>query len=315
MAIYTRAALGAPLLALASTACFNINQGPVDVPDLRNDPDVNPPPLVLSRPDTDGNWDIYSDDLTSFGIPNQTSSDSAIGSKKLTDHPARDEYPSLSPDGLRVVFQSERAGNWELYVTDTGGALRPTRLTDHPTRDVRPAWSPDGSKIAFASDRSGSGTEIYRISPDGAGVAIMLTHRGSVSTDPDWSPDGSKLVFSSVDESGFSQVYLMNADGTEQTRLTSAGVASESPVWSRDGSEIAFVRDSEIWVMNVDGSDARVLAGEEREFLSAPDWNDSSGDTIGFQLTCCVRPQGVYLYNRVNGNLVFVTAGGQPDWY
>jgi len=314
--MYTRAAVIAPLLALASTACFDIMQGPVDDPPTpSNAPDTNPPAVVLSRPDSNGNWDIYGDDLTNVVVRNQTPSDSASGSDRLTVHPARDDHPTLSPDGLRVAFQSERDGNWEIYVTGTGGALRPTRITDHPSRDIRPAWSPDGSTIAFASDRSGRGTEIYLIEPDGVGSAARLTDRRTTSTDPDWSPDGSRIAFSSVDESGFSQVYVMNADGSAQSRLTNDAVASKSPAWSPDGSEFAFVRGSAIWTMNADGSDQRVSASEARDFLSAPDWNSSGAVTIGLQLTCCERREGIYVYNRIGGSLAFLTAGRNPAWW
>ena len=313
--MYTRAAVIAPLLLLANIACFDIMQGPIeDRPEPPNAPDTNPPVLVLSRPDSNGNWDIYAEDLTNLGVRNPTPSDSASGSERLTSHTAVDDYPALSPDGLRVAFQSERDGNWEIYVTSSGAGPRPTQITHHPSDDVRPAWSPDGSTIAFASDRSGHAIEIYLIEPNGAGAATRLTDHGSVSTDPDWSPDGSKIAFSSVDESGFSQIYVMNAGGTGQSRLTSEAVASESPAWSPDGSEIAFVRGSEIWIMNADGSAQSVSASEARDFLSAPDWTSSSGATIGLQLTCCERPQGIYVYNRLSGSLGFLAAGRQPSW-
>lgn len=313
--MYTRATVSAPLLALVSTACLNIDTGPPGDPaPAPLGPDVSPPSLVLSRQDTSGNWDIYADDLTNLGVRNQTASDSASGSERLTEHPARDEHAALSPDGLRVVFQSERDGNWEIYITDTGGALDLVRITDNPARDVRPAWSPDGSTIAFGSDRGGSGSEIYLIDADGVGPARPLTNRQSDATDPDWSPNSSKIAFSATDETGFRQIYVINADGKDETRLTNEAVSSESPAWSPDGSEIAFARNWSIWIMHTDGSNQRVTIGEERNFLTAPDWDSPSGATIGLQLTCCERPEGIYVHNRFSGGLGFITAGRQPSW-
>jgi len=50
------------------------------------------------------------------------------------------------------------------------------------------------------------------------------------------------------------------------------------------------------------------------DFLSAPDWNAPEPKTIGLQLTCCDRPHGIYMHNRVNGKLMYLTSGRQPAW-
>jgi TolB protein len=48
----------------------------------------------------------------------------------LTTHPAADTEPSWSPDGTRIVFQSDRSGNVDLWVLD---ASRWTRAAREPT--------------------------------------------------------------------------------------------------------------------------------------------------------------------------------------
>jgi Tol biopolymer transport system component len=61
-------------------------------------------------------------------------------------------FPAWSPDGSKIVFQSNRTGEWHLYLMNPDGTgvrdLTPT------LRDCRnPSFSPDGSRIAFTRRR------------------------------------------------------------------------------------------------------------------------------------------------------------------
>jgi hypothetical protein len=66
-----------------------------------------------------------------------------------------DWLPSWSPNGLQLVYETNRDGNSEVYVVDADG--RNTRnLTNHEANDLWPTWSRDGHLVAFSSSRSGS---------------------------------------------------------------------------------------------------------------------------------------------------------------
>ncbi len=75
-------------------------------------------------------------------------------------------------------------------------------------------------------------------------------------------------------------VYVMRADGSGVRPLRRGGVASGAYglAWSPDGSRLAFVAESAIWVMDVDGSDlVRLVAaggapGEAPGWLASPTW-------------------------------------------
>ena len=68
-----------------------------------------------------------------------------------------------------ILFHSDRAGAFDLYVVDTNG-LGQRRLTDDPAHDFWASWSPDGPRIAFTSAREGN-FDIYTMNEDGSGSA------------------------------------------------------------------------------------------------------------------------------------------------
>lgn len=75
--------------------------------------------------------------------------------------------PRYSPDGFKVVFQSSRDGQSEIYVMNSDGKEQ-TRLTTDPAADTAPAWSPDGAKILFTSLRDGGSPALYVMNADGS---------------------------------------------------------------------------------------------------------------------------------------------------
>ncbi len=168
----------------------------------------------------------------------------------------------------RVVFASNRDGDWDIYSMDVNGDNL-LQLADHPLFDEYPACSPDGRKIAFASDR-GVTRDLYLMDSDGNNV-VRLTHDNFIETRASWSPDGTKIAFSNFRiVVGNSEIYAMDADGNNVVNLTKHEMHDVRPSWSPDGSKIAFVsfRDGglndphHIIVMNADGKGRRNLTGD-----------------------------------------------------
>jgi TolB protein len=172
-----------------------------------------------------------------------------------------DDGYAWSPDGRRLAFMSDRAGNFEIYLVNADGSDE-RRLTRVPEFDGHPVWSPDGRKIAFVRgvrDRHGTlREEVWVMSADGSDQRSL--GRGGGLT---WSPDGRRIAFRS-ERTGKAELYLVNVDGSGSVRLTRNPGADGDPAWSPDGKTIYFVRGrhgkSDIYAMTADGSRQRNLS-------------------------------------------------------
>ena len=70
--------------------------------------------------------------------------------RQLTNSGKRDAHPRWSPDGSRILFESNRSGSSQLWVLDMAGG-EATQVTDIASEASGGIWSPDGQRIAFVS--------------------------------------------------------------------------------------------------------------------------------------------------------------------
>jgi Tol biopolymer transport system component len=199
------------------------------------------------------------------------------GLQKLTDDKTEDAFPQWSPSGKRIAWTRGGFGaGGEIWVMNADGTGR-RQLTVNAFSDLDPVWSPDSSQLAFRSLRDGN-YDIYAIRPDGTGER-RLTTGPARDYAPDWSPDGARIAFTSETVDGVSAVWSMSAvDGSDLRQLTPDSLNAGIPRYSPDGSQIAFVDErcgactvqSDVWVMNTDGSRLRrVTSTPENETTEA----------------------------------------------
>jgi tricorn protease len=140
--------------------------------------------------------------------------------RRLTSFAGEASNPKLSPDGSRVAFSAQYAGNVDVYVLPIEGG-EPKRLTYHPGPDNVQGWTPDGSAIVFASGRQtnapGAVPRFYTVSVGGGPESAMPMPRafqGKIS------PDGKRVA------------YRMNASWDEERRNYRGG--QNRPIWIED---------------------------------------------------------------------------------
>lgn len=104
-----------------------------------------------------------------------------------------DTSPDWSPDGERIVFMSQRNGNWDLYtlpVDELGRSVagaEPTPIALDSSNEMLPQWSPWGDALAFVSDRSGAWA-VYIMRPDGSDLRKVADIGGTYDP-PLWKPE------------------------------------------------------------------------------------------------------------------------------
>jgi len=218
--------------------------------------------------------------------------------RRLTENADGDGFAALSPDGKKIVFNSNRLrpaegpfNTADLFVMDADGGEEA-----HLVRGSSATWSSDGKNVAFHASASGTGlpikpdpgaatsdSDIFVMNVDDvlAGTAVPENITNSpltIDDDPDWSPDGQTIIFTSHLASDnplnsvTAEIFAINADGSGgPVPLTSNTEEERAPSWSHDGPRIVFMcrrdgPDFEICVMNADGTDQVQLTSN-----SAPD--------------------------------------------
>lgn len=200
--------------------------------------------------------------------------------------------PTPSPDGARIAYVGRTdAGANAILVAGWNGENPVTLLNTGDETCGQLSWSPDGEQLAFACAFGGDDLDIWLMSgTDGSGLTNLTdSHPGNQQL-PAWSPvlaDGSVRIAYAQYVAGEPQIWTMAGDGTDPRQLTSG--LDTQPAWSPDGTTIAFQRTSvvsaDIWLVDADGSNERLLFGANRAGpQSAPAWSPD-GRLIAFSST------------------------------
>ena len=156
----------------------------------------------------------------------------------LTHGEGDDDGPAFSPRGDRLMFASDRGGNWDLWTVATTGG-EPVRLTHTREAEGQPAWSPDGSEVAFVRRRAGGYSDVFAM-PARGGDARLVAEQ---AMDPAWSPDGRALAISEL-TGGWVRIATVPARGGARSTVTGLeeGFFHRRPAWTPDGRTLVFNR-------------------------------------------------------------------------
>ena len=227
----------------------------------------------------------YAPRLIGGGRRSEAMASRLANAVKVTSAISVEDYPTWSPDGLVLAYQSDQAGNSDIWIVPSRGGEAVNRTSDSPANELFPCWSPDGRWISFFSTRDGGG---YFIMPAVGGrprKVVDVRSPGSTRTSAQWSPESSRLAYAQGQrddpwieiltwESGFTEKLLL------PKRARNNAVVDLS--WSPDGRWLAYVRSysrialhSELWLTRVpDGESVQLTDGSYTD--RCPHWSPDS---------------------------------------
>jgi Tol biopolymer transport system component len=180
--------------------------------------------------------------------------------KQLTHSKGYDAEATLSPDGKKMIYTSDKDGDIDLYIMDLKSG-KEKRITNTPGYDGGAWFSPDGKKIIWRASRpkteaelkeykellaenmvAPTNMEVYTADIDGNNVK-QVTSYGQANWAPAFLPDSKRIIFASNHEykRGFPfNLYTINEDGTNLQKISRDKGFDAFPMFSPNGKKLIF---------------------------------------------------------------------------
>lgn len=216
--------------------------------------DTCPPLPDRSKMDNRYIWPVYD----SYDIFLADTTGKII--KQLTTAKGYDAEGTLSPDGKKMIYCSDKSGDLELYIMEL--ATGKEKQITHTLGYDGGAWfSPDGKKIVWRASRPTTDAEIkdYKellskgfVAPVNMEVFVadadgnnakQITHYGQANWAPNFTPDSKHIIFCSNQEypRGFPfNMYLTDINGNGLEKISRDKGFDAFPMFSPDGKKIIF---------------------------------------------------------------------------
>ena len=215
---------------------------------------------------------------------------------QLTFDPGQDRMPVWTPDGGRIVFQSDRAkaSISNLYWVNADGTGKATRLTDSNDNHVPLSWHPSGKFLVFSATRGATVTDLMILPMDGdaargwaPGTPTVFLSTPASEFVPMFSPDGRWIAYASNEAGGAYDVYVRPFPGPGGVwRVSTEG--GVYPRWSATAHELLFVNQTQNKVMVA----PYAVAADSFRADTPHVWSPTSLSNLGANVPYDLHPDG-----------------------
>jgi Tol biopolymer transport system component len=190
---------------------------------------------------------------------------------RLTFDPADDLASIWSPDGTRIAFSSDRAGQRDIYWKPADGSGAEELLLGGKGDKNLQDWSPDGKYLMYNNSPDGH-TSLYVLPLTGDRKPVPFVNINFATNDGQFSPNGRWVTYRSV-ESGRSEIYVQgfNLDPSQprgKWQISTAG--GVTPRWRRDGKELFYNFGDTYYAVDVKTDGPSFQAGVPKPLFTTP---------------------------------------------
>lgn len=157
-----------------------------------------------------------------------------------------DFYPTWTPDGERIVFSSNRTGDYDLYWKKADGSSDAESLYKAEFPQYETSLSPDGKFLVYRETHPSTGMDIWILPLEDKSNPKPFLNTSFRENTPMLSPNGRWLAYAS-NESGQNEIYVRTFPDVSGGRWQASTGGGQEPLWSRDGRELFYrSRDNKI---------------------------------------------------------------------
>jgi Tol biopolymer transport system component len=171
---------------------------------------------------------------------------------RFTFDPGTDVVPLWAPSGDRIVFASDREGDFDIYQKRVGGTSAEELVLKGEANQFPTGWSAD-ERLLIYTTFEGTSSDVYALPIADGGEPIPIITTEFYENWASLSPDGRWLAYQS-DESGGTEIYVTSFPTPDRKWQISTDGGLQ-PSWRANGTEIVFlsISRSEIYSAQVDG--------------------------------------------------------------